>query len=434
MKTALYLILLFGLFMTHGAHAACTYFVRHNIGLEAQSNAVFAGDFNNNNQNDLAVANNFLSCVTVFYDYNGNDFIETVHNPVGNSIYEITGADFNHDNDLDLAVTGYNPGCVYILTNYAGYFEVDTIDDVGDGICAIYTGDLNNDGFYDLATANFGSNDISILLNNGDGTFAAPVPYPFDYWPLDICGEDFDGDDDIDLAGVNSYYSQVSILMNNGDGTFAGRVDYPVPSDPRAVCSADFDGDDDLDLAVACMDSHRLTVLFNNGDGVFDDTLNYGQAYAIDLAAADLDGDLDMDIAVAGYGAVPGTGTVDVFRNSGDGHFYAPCIHYGAGSGARRLCIFDLDNDGDLDIPVANCQSEFISIEKNEPYVNGDVNIDGAINILDITFLISYVYMHGAEPKPPTSGSFNGDCAVNILDITYLIAYIYMNGPELICP
>jgi len=63
----------------------------------------------------------------------------------------------------------------------------------------------------------------------------------------------------------------------------------------------------------------------------------------------------------------------------------------------------------------------------------GDVNADGIINILDITYLIAYLYLAGGEPVPPGSGYVNGDSAANILDITYIINFLYKGGPAPIC-
>ena len=47
-----------------------------------------------------------------------------------------------------------------------------------EGSAAVFASDLNGDDFIDLAVANAGSHDISILLNNGDGTYQTTVNYP----------------------------------------------------------------------------------------------------------------------------------------------------------------------------------------------------------------------------------------------------------------
>ncbi|MFH2037547.1 MAG: dockerin type I domain-containing protein [Candidatus Zixiibacteriota bacterium] len=72
-------------------------------------------------------------------------------------------------------------------------------------------------------------------------------------------------------------------------------------------------------------------------------------------------------------------------------------------------------------------------------YICGDVTGEGIINILDITFLIAYLYKDGPAPEYLIAGDANGSGTpetpqVNILDITYLIAYLYKSGPAPNCP
>ncbi len=60
----------------------------------------------------------------------------------------------------------------------------------------------------------------------------------------------------------------------------------------------------------------------------------------------------------------------------------------------------------------------------------GDANNNAVLNILDITYLIAYLYKSGPNPIPyDCVGDPNGTGNVNILDITYLIAYLYKSGP-----
>jgi hypothetical protein len=64
----------------------------------------------------------------------------------------------------------------------------------------------------------------------------------------------------------------------------------------------------------------------------------------------------------------------------------------------------------------------------DQPLQRGDANIDGLINIFDITYLIQYLYLGGPPPDPYT-GNVNGIDPINIFDITYLIDYLYREGP-----
>jgi len=67
-------------------------------------------------------------------------------------------------------------------------------------------------------------------------------------------------------------------------------------------------------------------------------------------------------------------------------------------------------------------------------YVCGDADGTGDINILDVTFLINYLYKGGSMPDPVEAGDADGSGGINLLDVTYLINYLYKFGPEPICP
>jgi len=89
-----------------------------------------------------------------------------------------------------------------------------------------------SDGDADFVVANnyteTGQYDGSILLGNGDGTFAAPVSFALGLAPSSLSVGDLDGDGDADLAAANpSLANHVSIVLGNGDGTFATPVSYP---------------------------------------------------------------------------------------------------------------------------------------------------------------------------------------------------------------
>src|SRR2546428_274907 len=94
---------------------------------------------------------------------------------------------------------------------------------VGTAPRAVAVGDFNGDGKNDLAVANDISNNVSILLNNGGGTFTGPVNYPANS-PFSVSVGDFNRDGKKDLVVANSGAANVSILLGKGDGTFAAPV------------------------------------------------------------------------------------------------------------------------------------------------------------------------------------------------------------------
>jgi len=64
----------------------------------------------------------------------------------------------------------------------------------------------------------------------------------------------------------------------------------------------------------------------------------------------------------------------------------------------------------------------------------GDIDGTGYVNILDVTFLINYLYKGGQAPNPEETADVNNSGGINILDVTYLINYLYKYGPEPNCP
>jgi len=63
----------------------------------------------------------------------------------------------------------------------------------------------------------------------------------------------------------------------------------------------------------------------------------------------------------------------------------------------------------------------------------GDIDNGGSINILDVVYLINFLYKGGPAPELPGMADCNGDGNLNILDGSYLISYLYKGGPAPVC-
>src|SRR5438309_1008824 len=98
---------------------------------------------------------------------------------------------------------------------------------------AVAIGDFGHQGILDLATANFGSNDVSVLSGKGNGTFRSAVNYRAGSAPNFVAAGDFSHNGILDLAVANAYSDDVSVLLRNADGTFKAPVRYPTGA--RAV-------------------------------------------------------------------------------------------------------------------------------------------------------------------------------------------------------
>ncbi len=86
--------------------------------------------------------------------------------------------------------------------------------DGGDGPHSVAIGDLDGVNGPDLAVANRFSDDVSVLLNQGDGTFAAAVAYDAGDGPASVAIGDLDGVNGPDLAVANRFSDDVSVLLN----------------------------------------------------------------------------------------------------------------------------------------------------------------------------------------------------------------------------
>ncbi|MHB8260422.1 MAG: FG-GAP repeat domain-containing protein [Bacteroidia bacterium] len=105
---------------------------------------------------------------------------------------------------------------------------------------SVTNADFNGDSFKDLATANYGSNNVSILLGTGSGTFGTQTTFSVGTNPVSVTSADFNNDGFKDLATANSSSTTVSVLLGNGTGSFATATNFAVGTNPYSVMSADF--------------------------------------------------------------------------------------------------------------------------------------------------------------------------------------------------
>ncbi len=63
-------------------------------------------------------------------------------------------------------------------------------------------------------------------------------------------------------------------------------------------------------------------------------------------------------------------------------------------------------------------------------WVPGDANADGVVDMVDLTFLLEYLYLHGLPPNPLPRGDPNSDCVVDVGDAVYLCNYFFRGGPQ----
>ena len=259
------------------------------------------------------------------------------------------------------------------LTSFGQSFTTQAYP-IGSGANQIIQADFNGDHIPDLATVNTSSNTVSILINNGDGTFRAHTEYATGPSPLGLAAVDWNKDGKMDLVVVNNGADaahSVSILIGNGDGTFQPHQDIPGAPNATSITVGDFNHDGNPDIATSSNTPvNAVYVSLGNGNGgvlAQKVTSGFGQKpqpgenqYRVTkIAWADFnrDGKDDLYYIQCCGGFDVEIGAWGVLIGNGDGTFTDHVVS--TLSVPRDLISVDINQDGlsDLLMPYAGCHT-----------------------------------------------------------------------------
>ncbi len=354
---------------------------------------LLATDLDDDGDLDLAVVNSFVEDVTVMLG-TGDGTFPDVENLAGLHLPgAVEAVDYDLDGDLDLLVLG-GDGHVVLEGDDTGRFlgvrhfdirggvspDLFVTDMDHDGVAdavvrnknalhvllgsrtgplsnSAYTeasdeaalGDFDGDGFQDvLLEDGLFTSRFSVLLNAGDGTLGAPIPFAADFI-IEMFAEDVNGDLATDLVLTHSggATGELSVSIANGDGTFAAPDFYSSTSYFHLTELVDLDGDGFLDVAYAIDES--LFVLLNAGDGTFGREVSYASVSDITrLVFVDLGGDSEPDLVYTTTDA----DAAHVRINAGDGTFGGEATYAAAAAADSRILTGDINGDLSTDLIV----------------------------------------------------------------------------------
>ena len=330
----------------------------------------------------------------IFFDFN-NDDLPDLYFPNGAWMPEI-------NDNRSRSLKGRLSNALYRNNGDGTFADVSSeagVDDQGYGMAAS-AADYDGDGDLDLYVVNYGPNVL--YRNNSDGTFTdvtAEAGLEDPLWGVSAPWLDYDGDGDLDLYVANyleydegafrDYYAaqaypgplaykgqQDHLYRNNGDGTFTdvtGEAGLLAPNGrAMSAIAIDLDLDDDQDIYVA-NDAMSSSFWVNDGQGRFTDQalvqgLAFGEggqgASSMGPAVGDVDrnGLMDVWIPDMGYGTLLSQYEKGLYADvTARSNLALICGQYtGWGSG-----LVDFDNDGYLDVFVANGNAHHLYTEED---------------------------------------------------------------------
>jgi hypothetical protein len=342
---------------------------RFSVGETPKSVAV--ADLNGDGGGDIVTANTSSNDISVLLGNGDGSFQPQQRFAAGDGPISVAVVDLNGDGGLDIVTANAGPvpgsnDISVLLGNGDGSFQPQQRYPVGDLPESVAVADLNGDGNPDIVTANFSSSDVSVLMGNGDGSFQPQQRYPAGDLPNSVAVADLNGDGGPDIVTANTGSNDILVLVGNGDGSFQPQQRFPVGDLPKSVAVADLNGDGVPDIVTAnagsVPDSSDISVLVGNGDGSFQPQQRFpvGDGPS-SVAVADQNGDGVPDIVTANVGSVPDSYGVSVLLGNGDGSFKGPQF-FDAGDGPISVAVADLNGSGEPDIVTANTGSNDISV------------------------------------------------------------------------
>ena len=246
---------------------------------------------------------------------------------------------------------------------------------VGLGPVSVESGDLNDDGYIDLAVVNSRSRNVIILINDGKGEFGVPsnisIPITSDF--LDI--GDINGDGINDLVIASAGFFQILYLENKGGGSFQAPVIF-YDRCPSSISILDIEGNGLNDLIFSSSCDGKMVVR-NNVNGTLDsNTTKYSAGGSpIDVAIADITNDNLSDVILVNNSY----GSIAVYANQADGTFSMLHLYY-TGNPCSSVSLNDFDGDNLIDMVVGFQNWPHVEVLMNE----GNGNFPGHVPYTDI--------------------------------------------------
>jgi len=358
--------------------------------------------------------------------------------------------DFDGDADLDL--TSLSSGSLSILLNggdglFGGLVRYGGAREIIFATAA----DVDGDGNLDLVTAAKNTRAIWVAFNNGNGTFADPVDYPTSRVPSFVLASDLDGDGREDLAdiGHDGTAADIGLLLNLGNGAFAAPVSLPIPG-PSSLADGDLDGDGKAELITGMGDEEKFWVIRHLTSGSFKwESFSGATSRRVLVSDLDADGLPDLGFLLHQFSKV------SIFRKRGRGIPAFSNATFITSDLPNSMISSDFDGDGRTDLATAggvmnawdgggsvslllNLTPPPLSQDRDRDGIpdecrslvfhRGDAEGDGAVDLSDAVFLIDSLFLGGPAPGCLESADGDNDGSVDLSDAIGILNFLFLAG------
>jgi hypothetical protein len=347
--------------------------VYYKLGNQRTGYGVTTARFTHSGNLDLAVADYLSGGVSILLGNGDGTFQKALVFPASSPV-ALAAGDLNRDGNQDLAVIDYGGGSGTLdifLGDGTGHFRKKSSYPLGGDSALVVVDDFNRDGHLDVAVTNMGFNgqgeSVMVFFGNGDGTLEKPTVYRLPNEPYGLAAGDLNGDGYPDLAVTEITGNSVAVLLNDGTGKFRVDATYRLAAGNEAtgVAIGDLNHDGRPDLVVADPDS-GIDVLLNQGGGKFGNATLYRNCrysclpgpYAVVIADFNLDGNLDVV-------GVDYSQKMVLYYGKGNGKFDNAVPIYIWRLGGYSLTTGDFNNDHAPDLAVVVDLANYVSVLLN---------------------------------------------------------------------
>jgi Bacterial Ig-like domain (group 3)/FG-GAP-like repeat len=296
-------------------------------------------------------------------------------------------------------------------------------------VSQLATGDFSGDGKADVLTIEQVTSNgntvpvLAMLPGDGSGNLGGAVTSPINLTPTSLVAAKMYADTALDvvLAGRSTGgLSILSVLRNQGNGTFAGEQDYSLPAGATSLAVGDFNGDGIMDVAVGVSTGSSGTsgvyVLLGQANGTLATPVQIDTSVnPVSIAAGDLTGAGRADLIIADQGTnAPGAtngvnGALHVYLGNANGTFTGAAAPTTTAGVYSLVAIGDLNNDGKPDLIIGGGASGATDAPNVYTMLG---NGDGTFQAAQVTALLG---TDDAYPNSVSVADFSGDGKLDVI-------------------